>query len=55
MAVCIHASLLITAFTMSVTQFWAKHVENGGWSDSSKRGVTQVTAGSLLASMSAMS
>ena len=44
-AVWSHMSLAITAFTMSVTQLCANDELYGGWSDSSNRGVTHVTAG----------
>ncbi len=51
-AVCSHMSERITAFTMSVIQLCAKAELYGGWSESWKRGVTHVTAGSVPASMS---
>ena len=51
-AVWSHMSPVITAFTMSVTQLCENEVLYGGWSDSSKRGVTHVTAGRLFALMS---
>ncbi len=38
--------------TTSVIQLWACFVLNGGWSDSWKRGVIQVTGGREPASMS---
>jgi hypothetical protein len=51
-AVCSQSSVSITAFTMSVTQFCAWQVLSGGWSESSKRGVTHVTAGRSPSRMS---
>ncbi len=49
---CSQSSLSITALTTSVSQLCAKHVLSGGWSESSNRGVTHVTAGSRPARMS---
>ena len=49
---CSHMSERITLFTIFVTQLCAWPVENGGWSESWKRGVTQVTGGRAFASMS---
>ena len=45
MAVSLHIGLAMMAFTTRVVQFWPQQKLYSGCSESSKRGVTQVTGG----------